>query len=790
MIGRTVGHYEIRDELGSGGMGVVYRAWDRHLRRYVAIKSLPPQTISSLASRQRLRREALALSKLNHPAVATLHDFISEPDCDCIVMELVPGQSLHELLKNGPLPESEVVHLAIPLADGLSAAHRAGVIHRDLKPANIRVTPERRPKILDFGLAKREQMTVESLTTAPTESAGIVVGTLPYIAPELWNGEPASVSSDLYALGVVLYEMATGALPFPDLVGVAIAHAAREVAVTPPRKRIPAISIGLETIILQCLQKSPGQRPPSAEALLHALEDLRSTTPSGRPLLHSGRARRASLALPLGAFAVLLTVVAGSAWWIRAHREPEVRSLGVLPLTNLSADGSQQYFADGMTDELTTRLAEFPAVRVISRTSMMRYKDTHKPVTEIARELRVDYVLQGSVKVENQRLRISVQLIDGHEDRHLWSKRYDGHMGQVLDMQDQLAQSVAREIGLKLQPGLASAASRPVDPLAYQSYLQGRFHLDRRSEEGIRRAVNYFSAAIQRDSLYAAAHAGLATAWSAAAFGGFTRPAEAYPHAKRAAERALELDPQSSEGYTALGNILQNGEWEWEAAARAYRKAIELNANNAVAHHWYANNLALRGEFEGAMSEIARAQSLDPYSLPISVGRGAFLYFARRHAEALTAYRLTAQLDSTSGLLGRAMAANFDRLGKEAEAVHSLCAWLETAAPPGFSAQVANTFRQHGLASALQLLIQALISKRSAGQYEPATHIAELFTRIGDREAAFKWFAVAVEEHDTELNRLKVDPIFDPLRADPRFRDLLHQVGLDRPVTPEPMEGA
>ena len=783
MSGRVIGHYRIREEIGSGGMGVVHLAHDEHLKRRVALKFLPPSTVLDIVSRQRLRREALALSRLAHPSIATLYDFISEPDLDCIVMEYVEGESVDKLLERGPVAESEVIRLGVQLADGLAAAHAAGVIHRDLKPGNLRINTEGRLKILDFGLAKRVGRSLDSTSVANAEMPEELTGTFPYIAPELWRGEAATPRTDLYATGVVLYELATGARPFPDLTGSALVRAVMDVDPAPARVRRASIGPELDAIIMRCLARDPGQRFASAKELHDALEGLRSArlvrSMSGgaepRKLLPSRR-------VMVGA-AALLSVVTVAALWV-GHSIPvpgaaSVGSIAVLPFSNLSGDPAQEYFVDGMTDELTSRLAESQSVRVISRTSMMRYKSTTMALPEIARQVGADRVVQGSVQFQGDQVRISVQLIDGPRDRHLWSQHYPGRRDDAQDVQQQMVEDLERALGVPAKPN-APARHVPVhvDPVAYNLYLHGRFHLDRRDLEGIRRAIGYFESAIHRDSTYAPAYAGLADAWSTTASSGFARPGDAYPQARQSALRAIALDPQLSEGHVSLANIQQNYDWDWNAAAASYRKGLELNANNAVAHHWYANHLALRGEFNAANQEIHKAQELDPFSLPIRVGVAVFLYFARQYPEAERAYRLAAEQGSSSGLLQRAMAANDDKLGRDDKAIPAICAWLESEHATELAHAVALAYRQGGMNGALRLLIAGMVRKRQSGAYEPATHIAELYSRMGDREAAFHWLAIAERERDTELNRLKVDPIFDPLRGDPRFDELLRHVGL------------
>jgi len=453
--------------------------------------------------------------------------------------------------------------------------------------------------------------------------------------------------------------------------------------------------------------------------------------------------------------------------------------VGVQPFADLSQDSASTYFADGVTHELTGRLAEYDSLRVISPGTMALYRPGSRSATEIARALGAQRLVQGSVRRLGDRVWLSVEVIHGETDRIVWSRGYDGEVADILRLEDRMARDLAVALA-----GPAAAASHPrtgadrVDPVAHALFLRGRYELDRRSEAGIRQARTHFLASLERDSTFAPAWAGLADSWSAAGFSGLDAPDVAFPRARRAAQRAIELDSRLADGHISLANVLQNHDWDWDGAAREYREAIALNPSSAVAHHWYANELALRGAFEPALSEIARARALDPASLPIAVGSGAILYFARRYDEALDSMAVCVAMDSTSGLVQRTRAAILDRLGREAEAVRAMGLWLDAQGLQPVSRAVTQAYDAGGTRASIRVLLEGLRRKRASGLYEPATHVAELYARLGDREAAMTWLLTAERERDTELNRLKVDPIFDLLRDDPRFESLLERVGL------------
>jgi TolB-like protein len=449
------------------------------------------------------------------------------------------------------------------------------------------------------------------------------------------------------------------------------------------------------------------------------------------------------------------------------------RVVAVLPFVDHSGDSTAPYFADGVTDDVTGRLAEHDSLQVIAHTTMMHISGGTVP--QIARSVGASHLVQGSIRRLGEQVHFSIQIVGGSDSHIRWSRNYDGRAAEILIMEDRIARDLATYMKA---PGAATRpTARRVDPDAYDLFQRGRFALDRRDEAGIRQARADFSGSLQRDSTFAPAWAGLANAWSAAGFSGLERPLDAFPHARRAAERALALDPLLADGYVSLGNILQNHDWDWPGAERAFTRAIALDPRNAVAHHWYANHLALRGSFDSALAEIGVARRLEPRSLPIAVGPGAILYFSRHYQQALDSLEAAVALDPNSGLVQRARAANLDRLGREDEAIRALGAWLDAQRLQPVSEAMASAYRTHGMRGAVTVLLEGLTRKRSAGVYEPATHVAELYARMNDRELAIRWLLQAERERDTELNRLKVDPIFDPLRGDTRFESLVGRVG-------------
>ena len=785
MIGTRLGQFEIVEELGAGAMGVVYRARDEKLHRDVALKRLPPGSLSSDSSRRLFHREALALSRLNHPGIATVYDFQTEDGVDYLVMEYIAGESLDERIARGPLPAEDVVSLGQQLAEALDAAHRAGVVHRDLKPANLRFTPDGRVKILDFGLAKWRAQEGEQVSTETAAPSVGVPGTPAYVAPELLEGEPAGERSDLWAVGLVLYEAATGARPFPGLPAGALLDAIRTRPTPPPRARQPGIPPALEAVILRCVERAPGNRYSSAAALLDDLRRVQSGVRiAPRPL------RRPSRRFLAIAAAVL--VLGSLATWFLTTRRPRdpraatIRSLAVLPLDNLSGDPDQDFVADAMTEELIVQLSKVRSLRVISLTSVMRYKKSRPAMPVIARELGADGVIEGSVQRDGGKLRTTVSLVAALDDAPLWSGHYTGDTSDVLRLQGRAARAIVKEIQLRLTPEeRARLKDRPIDPEAYQLYLRGRYQWGKRSDASLRRAVDDFQQAIARDSNVALFHAGLADAWAACGLYGLITPVEAATKARAAAERAVELDPELSEAHTSLAHVLHNFDWDWRGAEQEYLRAIDLNPNNAAAHHWYGHLLMQTGRFDAAREELRDARDLDPFSIMVVQAVGVNEYDARRYDVALQQYGRAMEIDSTHFLVHRALAGVYDRLGREDEAVDELLLSFQLRGEGAVVPLLRGAYRKGGMRALLAALIQGLERKRAAGQYESAEHVAELYARLGQVDPAIAWLETAFREHDPELNRLGVDPIFDPLRKDARFASMLHRLGLDAFTLPQ-----
>ena len=784
MIGQTLGHYRIIEEVAAGGMGVVYRAHDQQLERDVALKVLPPGTLSNDASRRQFRKEALALAKLSHPNIETVYEFDTQDGIDFLVMEYVTGNTLAERLAAGALPEKEVVALGMQIAAAMEEAHGRGIVHRDLKPRNIAITARGHAKVLDFGLAKLLPQ-VNDVTSDTLTDTQAGAGTLPYMPPEQLQGESVDARADIYTIGAVLYEMATDRRAFPDELPSRVIDAILHHPPVPPRALNSRISPDLERIILKCLDKDPSRRFQSAKEMLVDLRRLDGTSsnqlvaPQPSPPVRKRAGLFAAYAVAgLLALAILLTGLNVGGWRDRLMGRPrpaQIRSLAVLPLENRSHDPEQDYFADGMTDELITELAKLNAVRVISRTSVMRFKNTDKSLPEIASSLSVDAVVEGSVQRVGDRVKINARLVQARTDQELWAHSYERDLSDVLGLQHEVAEAIAGSIAVTLTPA-GSQKLRVVDPVAHEAYLKGLYYWNKRTPEGLKRALDYFQQAIQKDPNYAPAYAGLSYTYAFAPELGL-RSEDARERQKAAALRAVELDESLPEAHTALAGALQN-EWDWGGAELQYKRAIELHPNYATARHWYSIYLSVVGRHDQAILEAKRALELDPLSLIIQANYGGRYLRAGRNQEALQECQKALDMDPTFIVAHDCVGFAYLQTGRAPEAVAEFqtAVRLSGGDPESVSA-LGYAFALSGKGKDAADIVRRLQSS-SGDAYLPSYYIAIVDSGLGKKEEAFTWLERAYRNRSSELPQAKTEPMFLTLREDPRFHELLKRIGL------------
>ena len=789
MIGQTVGHYLIVEKIGAGGMGEVYRARDERLERDVAIKILAAGSLGDEGARKRFRKEALALSRLNHPNIATIYDFDSEGGVDFLTMEYVEGKTLSQKIADGALTEKEVISLGAQVASALEEAHGHEIVHRDLKPGNIMITPKGQVKLLDFGLAKYLRP-AGGMTTADTlgETAG-VAGTVPYMAPEQLQGEELNARSDFFSFGAVLYEMATGRRPFQEQTLTRLTDAILHQVPVSPRALNARVSPELERMILKCLEKDPEHRYQSAQDILADLRRLGSFgTQAAATSAPRGKFPRRMVAISAGAAATLalaaLLALNVGGWrerfFARAHRV-RIESLAVLPLENLSRDPEQEYFADGMTDELITDLTQISALRVISRTSVMQYKQTKKAMPQIAKELNVDAVVEGTVERAGDRVRIRAQLIEAASDRHLWAKSYERDLRDVLAMQDEVARTIAGEIQVTLTPQEQGrlGRTRTVNPEAYDDYLKGLYFWNKFTADGMQKSVEFFNRAIEKDPGYAQAYAGLSESYQLLLDFSLEPPAEAYPKSGAAARKAVELDGENSQAHSALGWQELLYDHDLSGGEQEFRRAIELNASNADAHDGLANYFALRERFDESMAEMKKARELDPLSLIISAELGKMLFYARQYDQAIEQLRATLNLDPDFPAAHYFLEKVYQAQGMYEEAYEeSFKEPRRRGKASEFKDEIEKAHAKSGWKGARQKSLGMMLHERSTGRFVSAYDIAEAYLILGEKEQTLDWLQKAVDEHSSQVMFVKVDPRFDGLHSDPRFQDLLRRLGL------------
>ncbi len=739
----TLGRYRLIDRLGTGGMGEVWRAHDANLDREVAIKLLAPGAVADATTSERFRREALALSRLSHAGVATIYDFDAQDGTAFLVMELVSGGSLEARLTAGPLPIDEVAHVGAAIADALAEAHHCGILHRDLKPANIVLTAAGQPKILDFGIARLLGTGGE---TAKLTQTGMLIGSLPYMAPEQLTGDTDDTRTDIYALGVMLFEMTTGRRPFikerPEALMFEIfgsaAPAARSV-----RPDAPAV---LDRLIDDCLAKDPARRPASAAAVAATLRSLASGTTSA--------------------------AVAPSA-------RDVIRAIAVLPLRNVSGDASQEYFADGLTEAIISDLARIKALRVISRTSVMQYKGSSKTLPEIARELNVDAVLEGSAHLLGARVRVSVQLIAARSDQTLWADRYDRDLVDVLTLQSEVAAMVAREIAVQLSPTEAGQLARRqvVNAEAHLEVLKSRHSMFAGTKDALEVALRHARRALELDPGYAAAWSALADCQIIRVVRGMAAPSEAGVEAHAAAGKARDLDPELSDAWTSLGFIASNS-GDVVGGLRLLKTAMNLNPGLALAHQVAARCFCALGRIVDATAAAERSIELDPLSSIIRTGLGDVLYYAREYQKSVFHYKMAIELDPRFDGAHTDMARSLEALGRfdEARAAYEEGRRLAGGiAGPSFG--LAHLEAAAGNVVEARRILAELTAARET-RVVSAWGIAALHAALGDVDEAYQWLETAITEKASGLMWLRMHPRLDPIRPDPRYWPMVERVGL------------
>ncbi len=751
--GSKVGPYEVLGLLGEGGMGQVYRGRDPRLGRDIAIKVLAKDALQDAEATGRLEREARAIAALSHPNIVAVHDVGREDGTFYLVTELLEGKTLRDAMQPPPMNWRRAVEIGAEVAEGLSAAHAKSIVHRDLKPENIFITDSGRVKILDFGLAQTDPVLSErDEGNIPTSkwfqtSPGTVIGTLGYMSPEQLRGESVDPSADLFSLGCILFEMVTLKKPFHRESGAATIAAILKDDL--PRDLLSAaVPAEFQRIIEGCVEKNPATRFQSARDLALTLRAIgSSTTMASDSLIRNITKRRTS---------------------------KSIDSIAVLPLANASNDPSTEYLSDGITEGIINKLSQLPKLKVMARSTVFRYKNRDVDAQSVGRELRVRAVLSGVVKHIGERLQISVELVDSHDGAQLWGETYKRELADLLQLQEEMSREIADKLRLKLTGADKKKLRQRTteNSEAYQLYLKGRYHWNKRTEDGLRRGVQFFREAIESDPSFAMAYAGMADCFITMATNIPLPPRETMPKAKAAAMRAIELDDGLAEAWASLGAVRWWFDWDWEGAEEAYRRAIALNPNYATAHDGYAMLLSARGRFDEAVEQISKASDLDPLSLIIAVHAGWPFYFARDFESAIRRFRKALELDENfipaHGWLGMALGQQH-RYG---EALDAFARALEVDRIPILTTMLAHT---HAIAgdrdASLRLLGDLLTTARA--RYISPYDIAVIHAGLGDRAAAISHLQAAHADRSPWMVFLPVDPRLDVLRGEPAFGEIV-----------------
>ena len=766
-----LGRYEIREPLGRGGLGEVYCAFDTRLRRLVALKVLRKEFTTDDDYIVRFRQEAFAASSLNHPNILTVFDIDVVTGTYVIATELIHGETLRNRIGQGVLATGEVLRLAVQVNDALLAAHPAGVIHRDIKPENIMLRPDGYLKVLDFGIAK---LTGPMHEVASHTLPGTLIGTPQYMSPEQAQGREVDYRTDVWSLGVVLYEMLTARLPFSGSNRGEMLKAIIErdpVPISGLRQDLPP---ELSRFIMSTLSKEPAQRTQDLGEPLSTLKELLKVTEPAH--FYQAVSTVRDTPAPVKA-------VARQSGRSTKKRRSVIKSVAILPFANASNDETAEYLCDGITENIINRLSELPQLRVMSRTSVFRFKSKTQDPAEIGRELAVQAILTGKLSRVGSRLTVQTELVDVQDGAQLWGDSYNEKLSNALRIQEHIATKISDRLQLRLSdPQRKRLAKRhTTDEEAYLNYLRGRFHWNKRSSEGLSLSIKFFEEAIARDPGYALAYAGLADAYVVLGHQHLMVTSDAYVRAKAAATKALEIDDMLAEAYTTLGFIKGAYEFDWAGSEKAFKRALRLNPGYATAHQWYSSILRATGKTEEALAQAFEAFHLDPLSTSINLNVAAALYCARRFDEAIDKYKRIAAVDPGFFWMRYGLALVYRIVGRNDDAIRELEQALSVTTDAGTRAVVtADLAYSYGLSGSIEQAEQMIQRVSEFGQtnYISPCDVAVSHLGLGDKDKVFWWLEKAYAERDEGLMWLKIDPIYDDLRNDPRFADLLRRVNL------------
>jgi eukaryotic-like serine/threonine-protein kinase len=787
--GKSLGPYTILELLGSGGMGEVYLAQDSRLGRRVALKLLPDHFVTNEDRLRRFRQEARAASALNHPNIITIHEIGEAQTTHYIVTEFIEGETLRALLIRNRLEPVSALDIATQTASALAAAHAAGIVHRDIKPENIMLRRDGYVKVLDFGIAKlMPEGPAPSMGMSFETSPGLIVGTANYMSPEQAQGFKVDERTDIWSLGVVLYEMLTGQLPFK---GKTPSHTVVSIVEqqVPPLARGPEITVALEPILMKALNKNSEKRYQTIKDMLVDLRMVQRDLDSGvraNTTQEIAQAQTSSFIkiakhywlTALVALAVLLVSIAGIAYFTRSNRK-SINSLAILPFVNATSDPNTEHLSEGITESLINNLSQVPRLRVMARSTVFSFAGQNLDSRKVGNDLGVDAVVTGRVTQLADTLVIQVDLVDVSSGAQIWGERFNRKLTDIVTMQEEISREISEKLHLRMTDEERSRVSKrhTINAEAYQSYLKGRYQWNKRTQEGLKKSIEYFTEALDKDPAYAQAYAGIADSYNTLARFNYLRNQEAYPKARAAVTKALEIDETLAEAHTSLAVVKMDYEWDLPGAEREFKRAIELNPSYSSAHQWYGLLLVSRGQTEEAIAEAKRAQQLDPLSLIVDMGLGGLYIYARRFDEAIAYLEKVRDLHPEAFQPDSNLAYIYEIKGMKDEAV---AAYLRSRTLAGDTvdrvAALKAAYAASGYKGYMQRRVDEMKEHARQKRYISPFSVALIYAQMGAKTEALSWLEKTYEERNYRLLFIKIDARLDTLRSEPRFSELVRRI--------------